>query len=319
MAQHMFTISADHKTIRRLHQQEIPNPEINMISAPSEGDEKINQLYNQCGKGKPIRFKFILSWFSSPRINYMQIKDDDECNEIMKRCMDQWSFYACQYGDKYRQEEIEEDHNPNSTTTCICSQYIQNIFYYRNKINGNILRIGCVCILKFARGTAMQEDYNIIKKLFRSCLRCNKTTLCTEIRNNLCLDCCPSIRDKRVCMSCLRLRKSKYNLCKKCWKEGNYKILVIPEQQVKSCSKCNKSFYVREDWMKICRSCWEQKNISKTCDKCHTSFYTDLEWKTTCGSCYKLYSAVCSKCENKFLPKGPWQKVCYPCWKQGKK
>jgi hypothetical protein len=275
--------------------------EINMLTQPIKGQKKIIELYHNCSPDKKTRFNFILAWFSSPRFNYNEIPDDER-NEAMKPCLDQWQFiyYRHNGGNKGKEEEKEEEEKEeyysgnmlsllSSEWHCCCSQKIEHCYYYQNVINGNILLIGSWCIKKFAPGTRIEKDYDLVRKVIRTCLDCKKRVICLKIVNGLCPDCYPSSRhkqdDKRICLACFQLKKCKFERCKKCYRNNYPKHNIVVEEDVKTCSDCGEIFYAREEWKKVCLTCY--KKNEKTCSLCKETFYAREKWKKVCLTCYK--------------------------------
>lgn len=319
--------------------------EIDMITRPDEGTLMISDLYESCDMDKPTRFKFILAWFSEPSLDYREIEGTPDEETMMRDCLNQWSFLSSCYDRGFRQHFDEADEvetTTKETSTCACSQYIENRYYFRNKHNGNVLLIGSSCLKKFASETTMAADYDQVRKILRSCDNCGERTICTEIVNGFCRTCYPdeiTEEDKTICLACLNLRLCKFGRCKKCYQEEKPRLVIVDEtmkavqqpvvENNKVCQKCKEGFFAVEDWKKICLDCYRQQGDNKTkkvatgtpreCQHCKQEFLADQEWKKTCSGCYKLLSKVCIKCNQGFMPKGTWQKACYKCWQAGQK
>ncbi len=316
--------------------------EIDMITRPAEGALMIADLYESCDMDKPTRFKFILAWFSEPSLDFREIQGTPDEETMMRDCLNQWSFLSSCYDRGFRQHFNDNDEvettTKETTTTCACSQNIENRYYFRNKLNSNVLLIGSSCLKKFASETTMAEDYLQVRKILRPCDNCGETTPCTDIVNGFCRVCYPddiTEEDKTICLACLNLRLCKFGRCKKCYKEEKPRLVIVNETQreevhdpktQKTCTACQQTFHALEDWKKICPPCYKQQREDKTkqgtsreCQHCKQEFLTDQDWKKTCSGCYKLLSKVCIKCNQGFIPKGTWQKVCYKCWQAGQK
>ena len=321
MATPDFIISACNVRIWENKTQQVAPRQIDMLHCSDDGQISINELYKQCGSEKPTRFNYIVCYYSSPAIDYLAIKDSPDEKKIVDDCLNQWQFY-CVHNSSFRDDEdILQADNPLfvKEATCCCSQYIEHRYYFRNTVNSNILRFGSECIKKMAGGTRMYDEYCLVKKIIRPCKKCLKNTLCFDIRDNQCLDCYqgdPNGECKRVCLSCLKLRITKYGQCKKCWQEGKRRYNIVTDDMVKTCQQCYESFYAKEDWKKLCLNCYKPNGKSRVCLDCYQHFSADEDWKKICPTCYKKKLTSCTKCHKMFAKKVIWQKMCYSCWKE---
>lgn len=298
---------------------EVPDldSEIDMQSSPIQGSNLINNLHKLWSGDKSSKFKFIICWFSHPRVNYLEVTDKQKA---LKKCLDQWTFISCKYDSNKLGEDTMSELETTisiSKSTCCCSQYIEKEYFYMNRLNDNILRIGSSCIEKFAKDTTMFDDYERIRKLHRKCQGCKKVVLCTEIGDDLCNSCHsnPSKAEKKICMACLCLRVCTYGRCKACFKGDAHCIGIGIEANKKQCEKCDGDFYPSESWKKICLDCYNAEKTTRNCDKCGDEFAASEDWKKTCKNCFLSSSKLCQDCNGIFLPKGAWQKICYKCYK----
>jgi hypothetical protein len=158
-------------------------------------DDKIHKLWYILEKegyrcDKPTRFLFVLLYFSNNTEN-----EDLACHE--------WKI------DFYNSGKIIND-----STFCICSHIIHELHYIKNKLNGNVLRIGRDCIdkikndeLKIGFDKYIREfDYNKKKTKqnktgkYRQCECCRKYRI--NINKNINITKCKTCNEKYLKFKC---------------------------------------------------------------------------------------------------------------------
>lgn len=213
---------------------------------------------------KPQRFELVLVHYSE--------------DNTFDKALEEWqNVYAG--GDDYQGQ-----------TFCICSHPITNLYYIRNSLNDNVLRVGSECIGKV---NFSEEVKNKTKALVKS----------SNYKG-----------DKRMCQACGR-HSIEYDLpayhtrCKKCYKAGN---MSLPEYMnldnskiEKSCKDCGGSYLVLpdEEWKNQCTSCYKKSlslqssrpvqsdssKVEKICKDCRKKYLVlpAENWKTQCLNCYR--------------------------------
>lgn len=281
-----------------------------------EDDHHIKHIWKsmkstETSNGKPAKFACVLLYYSnSKKIN----KAINEWNEV--RLMTEPSD-ECNY-------------------KCICSQDIEDFYYVVNSVNGNILRIGSSCIMKFGC-EKLKEEVDILQRKKKY----EKT----------------GKGDKRMCESCHKFRininkPSHIKLCRNCYNEKNEdkkKRQSLPREDtqnrksiprediqsrksiprenlqsrrslprediqsrksvgretlVKQCHICKCE--LKESWMKYCNKCYTQLPKCKGC-------YNKIGDQSM-THCNKYHESLpkCKGCSNKVEEK--WMTYCTKCY-----
>lgn len=135
-------------------------------------DYKVQNVWDAMdnSRDKSSRFRAVIKYYST----LPTVIPEEEYD--MLAAMKEWSLFSIA-------PEEEEEENKDTTIQCICSQYINNPYYVRNKINGNILRIGSDCIQKFGSSELVMECQEAERQRlynmrgsgrFRQCAACRK-------------------------------------------------------------------------------------------------------------------------------------------------
>jgi hypothetical protein len=133
---------------------------------------------------------------------------------------------------------------------CICSHPIVNAFFYRNRINGNVLRIGNECIKKFGTDKQVKAVNEVNRRKNVETRRKSGEPL------------------RRFCQGCRRHnimpdKPDFHTLCQKCWRDGKREEDIVTNE-------CDKAFFRK------CQGC-SKLNIK----------LSEPEWKKVCLSCYR--------------------------------
>ena len=177
-------------------------------------------------------------------------------------------------------EWLCDSENPDlgDDTKCICSQSIHYGVYIKSKLNGNILRVGNVCIKKMF---GINSDIIDQAKYIESKNRYDRV----------------GVGINRMCTSCLRYKisidePSYKTVCKSCYKMGlkgvNNGLLL----DGKECVQCKKKVLKKDDWRTKCHSCYikdsnsSNRDVIKKCLSCNFVLPDSEKWKMYCTSCY---------------------------------
>lgn len=222
-------------------------------------DEKIISIWNKTKKkSKPELLKAVL-------FTYSEDKSDDNFNE--------WSTYR-----------VKTDEDDDEETFCCCSHTIHDLYFIKNKVNDNVLRVGSECIHKFLPLEA-EKDATILRKQ----LHYQKS----------------GSGKHRMCYSCHRnsipITEPKWNnTCKKCQKSG----LIAETKNIiqlngRECSECHKVCIPDSEpsWKTQCQSCYKanhpnypqnNEDTHRRCETCKKLCISKEEpfWKKKCVSCY---------------------------------
>ena len=176
------------------------------------------------------------------------------------------------YVDTDEWECYKTDPNILDESKCCCSHLIHDKYYIRSKFNGNILRVGNVCV-----GQVFENHQKIINEVKSMQLQHNYQ------KNG---------GNKRVCMSCGKHKidqdePSYKTVCKSCFKNGNKDVVNIQILDGKECSKCHKRVIPKDDWRTICKNCYTSIPMKK-CEGCAKMIPNEASWKKLCAGCYKL-------------------------------
>jgi hypothetical protein len=126
---------------------------------------------------------------------------------------------------------------------CICSHKIQDKYFIKNTINGNILRIGSECIHKFLSDDIKEEARDL------------RTQLKYQQKGN---------SSHRMCSSCKRHsipidEESWKTICRTCFKKGVREVESLALVEGRICIICNRPTIPLDEpeWKTKCRSCYK--------------------------------------------------------------
>lgn len=251
-------------------------------------DYKVARIWEKTNGNMSKKFKAVL-------LHYSVEKED------IKIAKDEWSEHKV----------IE-----TVDSFCICSHDIVIRYFYINRKNGNILRIGSECILKFMNEEA-SKDVKILKSQrryekngngsHRMCFECNRYSISVDEPEwkNTCKSCFKKVGASsksivllkgRNCIVCL---KSTISLDEPAWKtkcKECYNEETSSEEECRQCIIC-KEFNIKDtepEWKNKCLKCYKRKDVStddctlRKCTVCKLNKIKDTEpsWKTKCVTCF---------------------------------
>lgn len=138
-------------------------------------------------RGMPERFQYIVCFFSH------KCRNMDPVHKFEK--------YYPKCIAEYDLDNVGEDHD----SYCICSHYIHELYFIVNRINGNILRTGNVCIKKLGdkrlkRSVTIQKRKRDYKKngsgKFKMCVECLKFRIPRQQHRTVCGKCSHDLKPK---------------------------------------------------------------------------------------------------------------------------
>lgn len=204
-------------------------------------------------------------------IAYSDILDTSgDLLNLLLTAVDEWvgwgsrdKEYCEQYADRnvaYHGDETNYDRQRERGLRCACCQYIEIECFIRNKVNGNVIRIGSDCVGKGLNEevhTEIRKEKDFMKRIKQGipfCEKCTDAHLPVEEGKECPI---PPIRvkiPKRLCMTCgidFKEKEEWKTKCKECYKKS-----LVNKQNVKLCSKCGTQFNSCESWKKLCISCY---------------------------------------------------------------
>ena len=111
-------------------------------------------------------------------------------------CIDEWERIM-----KFEYDQDAED--INNEIECICTQkHLVKIFYFKNKFNNNLIRIGSRCIKQF-----LHDEYQILKNEREKLMKDKKEL--KKLMNNRCERCLSYC--KKECDKCLFINDYAFN------------------------------------------------------------------------------------------------------------
>ena len=225
--------------------------QIDMRRRDGLGQLNLEIMYTEKNvRSKPDKFRASILQYSHPSIDINKIRNtsNDNFQDVIIFCLNQWKMLSSAGGSN------------GERCHCCCSQHIENLNFYENVLNGNVLMIGSDCVKKFARNTRMHDDHKLYSKIFRKCIGCNEKIVINEIVGNCCKKkVCQQSKtsDNIPCISCFKLTSQEK--CNKCTSANNPNIIIVKvdiansnfSEQVyalllkykKTCTKCNQRFY----------------------------------------------------------------------------
>lgn len=222
------------------------NTEIDMLNR--NDDEMVKKLWKgTCTSNMPENFTNVLINFSENKNNYIE----------------EW-------------ELINEESKLGIGSFCICSHEIDNNYFYKNKSNNNILRIGSECMLKLCDELG-NEKHKKILKAYKRLKKTNVKRFCYICgKNNIMPD--KPISDK-ICNPCIQ----------KGYEYDDIYESDFAKMCMKKCEICRKIDILESPEIQKCRTCYIENTMRK-CIKCNELKINKKEpsWKKKCLKCYKL-------------------------------
>ena len=254
---------------------------INFITHDSHAEQTINMWHAELAinfghQAMPQRFGYVVLKAS---VN-VAIKGPsfDQSNPLIARVLnEQWNIVT----DHDDEEDDGEETTASATATCICSHNITKKYYIRNKLNQNVLQVGCDCLSKLGAGTQLEAELAAFQAY--------------EKRGE---------RKRRQCLSCGKFRigmnqPAFKTQCKPCYKEkSSLSPLLVQLHQgktLKQCSVCLQDMMIEPgmEWKDKCGKCYKQSMVTQgsipvVCILCGGRFTAlpSEKWKTKCIKCY---------------------------------
>ena len=217
-----------------------------------------------------------------------------------------WAVLAHYSSSRVQHEAILEwEPRDGPEQHCICSHLIAQNCRVTNRLNGNQLVIGNVCIDKFFGPDAVGHAKILTK----------------EHNYN---------GEKIMCGCCLKYKVSTkdygadFPTCKKCHSEDKTVDLHYAHHRCSKCSMCSKPVK-KNDTNNVCSACNEYilslgvsiLKLGRYCEKCKCDIVDLPEYKKYCQECYFSNGdgeRRCEKCKCSMRSEESWKKLCYACW-----
>ena len=313
--------------------------DIDMLHRGDQGQNLIDDLYLQLNvSNKTQRFQAIVCHYSNPGYTWQQLQhmSEEQQKAIINAKLQEWFIL----------EETRADHY--GTYKCCCSQHLDILFYVKNRHNDNVLLIGSVCIDKFAKGTQLEQEKNLMVKMAKKCDHCTTIVPFTEIIGGCCSkpECQRHRKNsKTICHACLNLRKTTYDRCKRCYQDGvpkiDFDVTNLPMEEsfdrVRQCvnDHCEEIFFAKADHITKCIKCFkeEHQQAASVGQEDHGSLVpTFLPFLPASAMSHTVVanpfavssgtgSACCQTCRSNFsVGQGEsWKKICPACYKKSLK
>jgi hypothetical protein len=152
-------------------------------------------------------------------------------------CLNEWERIF-----KHEFDDLNEEVNDNEEIECICSQkHIVKIFYFKNRLNDNVIRIGSKCIKQF-----LHQHYDQIKEERQKLMEDKKEI--NKLINKRCERCLSNINlNNKIYTSKDRHTKESYEHCGRCTFINNYALNKLEKGYIKWLRQLEKTKTIIED------------------------------------------------------------------------